>query len=180
MLAHPSSTDPYLKLTRKYLGARSSFVRNTIYCTKMRGVFSVIVVVLVALMMVTAEAGRGKKEKGKGAKAASDCAEWRYGNCVPNNGDCGMGVREGACNDQTKKLKCKVPCNWKKEFGADCKYKFGSWGECDTTTGLKNRSGTLKKALYNAECQTTIKVSKPCPPKTKTKAKGKKGKGKEN
>ncbi|XP_045074452.1 midkine-A-like, partial [Coregonus clupeaformis] len=63
---------------------------------------------------------------------------------------------------------------------ADCKYKFGSWGECDTATGSKNRSGTLKKALYNAECQPTIKVSKPCPSKTKTKAKGKKGSGKEN
>jgi hypothetical protein len=36
---------------------------------------------------------------------------------VPNNGDCGAGVREGTCNDQMRKLKCKVPCNWKKEFG---------------------------------------------------------------
>ncbi|KAJ8247706.1 hypothetical protein GJAV_G00249370 [Gymnothorax javanicus] len=145
----------------------------------MRGVLSVALVVMVAFMMVTAEAGKGgKKERGKGAKATSDCTEWRYGNCVPSNGDCGVGAREGTCNDQTKKLKCKVPCNWRKEFGADCKYKFGNWGECDTTTGMKNRSGTLKKALYNAECQRTIKVSKPCS-KAKTKSKGKKGKGKE-
>ncbi|KAG5848918.1 hypothetical protein ANANG_G00104560 [Anguilla anguilla] len=166
-------------LISETLGARSSFVRNAIYCAKMRGMLSVVLVVVVALMMVTAEAGRGKKERGKGAKATSDCTEWTYGNCVPNNGDCGLGVREGTCNDQTKKLKCKVPCNWKKEFGADCKYKFGSWGECDMTTGLKTRSGTLKKALYNAQCQTTRSVTKPCP-KTKTKAKGKKGKGKEH
>lgn len=147
----------------------------------MRGLFSTVVVLLVALMIVTTEAGKNKREKGKGAKgAATECAEWRYGSCVPNNGDCGAGVREGTCNDQMRKLKCKVPCNWKKEFGADCKYKFGSWGECDTATGSKNRSGTLKKALYDAECQPTIKVSKPCPAKTKTKAKGKKGRGKEN
>lgn len=67
-------------------------------------------------------------------------------------------------------------------FLADCKYKFGRWAECDTTTGTRSRSGTLKKALFNAECQTTIKVSKPCTPKT-PKPKGgekKKGKGKEN
>lgn len=70
-------------------------------------------------------------------------------------------------------------CPW---FLADCKYKFGRWAECDTTTGTRSRSGTLKKALFNAECQTTIKVSKPCTPKT-PKPKGgekKKGKGKEN
>ncbi|NP_001291166.1 midkine precursor [Esox lucius] len=148
----------------------------------MRGLFSTVVVLLLALMMVTTEAGKNKKEKGaKGAKGGtSDCAEWRYGNCAPSNGDCGVGVREGTCNDQTRKLKCKVPCNWKKDFGADCKYKFGTWGECDAATGSKNRSGTLKKALYNAECLPTIQVSKPCPAKTKTKTKGKKGRGKEN
>ncbi|XP_036390998.1 midkine a [Megalops cyprinoides] len=147
----------------------------------MRGLFSVTIVLLVALMITTTEAGKNKKnEKGKGSKGASDCTEWRYGNCVPNSGDCGAGVREGTCNGQTKKLKCKVPCNWKKQFGADCKYKFGSWGECDAATGTKSRSGTLKKALYNAECQPTIDVSKPCAPKTKTKAKGKKGKLREN
>lgn len=58
-------------------------------------------------------------EKGKGSKGASDCTDWRFGSCVPNNGDCGSGLREGTCNEQTKKLKCKVPCNWKKEFGGE-------------------------------------------------------------
>lgn len=56
-------------------------------------------------------------EKNKGGKGGADCAEWRYGICVANNGDCGQGVREGTCNEQTKKVKCRVPCNWKKEFG---------------------------------------------------------------
>ncbi|XP_065260207.1 midkine isoform X2 [Emys orbicularis] len=62
---------------------------------------------------------------------------------------------------------------------ADCKYKFESWGGCDAATGLKARSGTLKKALYNAECQETIQVTKPCSPKTKSKSKARKGKGKD-
>ncbi|RXN23836.1 diacylglycerol kinase zeta-like protein [Labeo rohita] len=147
----------------------------------MRSLFSIALVLLVVLM-ITVEASMKKKEKGKEPKADSECSEWQYGKCVPNGGDCGAGIREATCNEQTKKTKCKVPCNWKKDFGADCKYKFGRWAECDTTTGTRSRSGTLKKALFNAECQTTIKVSKPCTPKT-PKPKGgekKKGKGKEN
>ncbi|XP_030620525.1 midkine a [Chanos chanos] len=146
----------------------------------MRSVLSLAVVLLLAFLIVAAEAGKNRREKGKASKAASDCAEWRYGNCVANNGDCGPGVREGTCNDQTRKLKCKIPCNWKKDFGADCKYSFGSWGQCDAATGQKARSGTLVKALYNAECKQSITVSKPCSLKTKTKNKGKKGKGKAN
>ncbi|XP_037398523.1 midkine b isoform X1 [Pygocentrus nattereri] len=147
---------------------------------KMRSVFSTTIVLLVALT-ITAEAIK-RKEKGKEAKVESECSEWKFGKCVPNSGDCGVGVREATCNEQSKKHKCKVPCNWKKDFGADCKYKFGRWAECDTAKGTRSRSGTLKKALFNADCQTTIKVSKPCTPKT-PKAKGpeKKGKkGKEN
>lgn len=56
-------------------------------------------------------------EKGKEVKAESECPEWVYGRCVPNSGDCGVGVREATCNEQSKKHKCKVPCNWKKDFG---------------------------------------------------------------
>jgi len=139
-----------------------------------------LVILLVSLMAVmVAAGGKNKKDKTKAPKAGTECAEWRYGNCVPSNGDCGAGFREGSCEQQTRKMKCKVPCNWKKDFGADCKYRFGSWGECDATSGSRTRTGTLKKALYNAECQQTISVSKPCPSKTKTKTKGKKGKGKE-
>lgn len=55
---------------------------------------------------------------------------------------------------------------------ADCKYKFESWGACDGSTGTKARQGTLKKARYNAQCQETIRVTKPCTSKTKSKAKG--------
>nr|1MKC_A Chain A, PROTEIN (MIDKINE) [synthetic construct] len=43
-----------------------------------------------------------------------------------------------------------------------CKYKFENWGACDGGTGTKVRQGTLKKARYNAQCQETIRVTKPC------------------
>lgn len=149
-------------------------------------------------------------ERGKEGKSDGECPEWVFGRCVPNSGDCGAGVREGTCNDQTKKTKCKIPCNWKKDFGgtsvlnnicwsikisiydviktctyfalADCKYKFGRWSECEMSTGTRSRSGTLKKAMFNADCQSNIKVSKPCSPKTpKPKGAEKKGKkAKEN
>lgn len=55
---------------------------------------------------------------------------------------------------------------------ADCKYKFESWGGCSAQTGLKTRSGILKKALYNAQCEETVYVTKPCSSKIKSKSKG--------
>ncbi len=55
---------------------------------------------------------------------------------------------------------------------ADCKYKFGNWGECDAATSTKSRSGTFVKALFNVDCQQTISVSKPCTTKIKNKPKG--------
>uniref|UniRef100_A0A8C5QKQ3 Midkine n=1 Tax=Leptobrachium leishanense TaxID=445787 RepID=A0A8C5QKQ3_9ANUR len=128
------------------------------------------VIMLVAFLAVTSQAAKNKKEKGK--KGASDCADWKWGSCVPNSKDCGLGSREGTCLEETRKLKCKIPCNWKKAFGADCKYKFENWGDCNTDTGVKIRTGALKKALYNAECQETVEATKPCAPKTKSKSKG--------
>lgn len=55
---------------------------------------------------------------------------------------------------------------------ADCKYKFGIWSECDSVSGLKSRAGNLVKALFNAECQPVIMVSKPCSSKNNSKSKG--------
>ncbi|XP_035533706.1 midkine-B-like [Morone saxatilis] len=144
---------------------------------RMRAVL--LLLLLVTLITIkTVAGGKNKKEKNKPSQSGSECTDWRYGNCVPSNGDCGAGYRDGSCDQQKKKMRCKVPCNWKKEFGADCKYRFGGWGECDPSSGSQTRTGTLKKALYNVECQQTISVSKPCPGKTKTKTKGKKKKGK--
>lgn len=52
----------------------------------------------------------------------SDCGEWQWSVCVPTSGDCGLGTREGTrtgaeCKQTTKTQKCKIPCNWKKQFG---------------------------------------------------------------
>lgn len=55
---------------------------------------------------------------------------------------------------------------------ADCKYKFESWGGCSAQTGVKTRSGILKKALYNAQCEEIVYVTKPCSSKIKSKTKG--------
>ncbi|EPQ11767.1 Midkine [Myotis brandtii] len=84
------------------------------------------------------------------------------------------------CGAQSQCIRCRVPCNWKKEFGADCKYKFESWGSCVGNSGTKARQGTLKKVRYNAQCQEAIHVTKPCALRTKAaKTKAKKGKGKD-
>ncbi|XP_037538554.1 midkine b [Nematolebias whitei] len=139
---------------------------------------SCMTLLLLLVFTLTAEANRrskhhkgGKHEK---SRPASECsaAETRYGKCVPEHGDCGDGLREATCQDQTEKIHCRIPCNWKKEI-SDCKYKFGPWSSCDSTTNTKTRSGTLKRALFNAECQTTVRVSKPCSHKAK-KVKGEK------
>ncbi|NWX49438.1 MK protein, partial [Steatornis caripensis] len=155
---------------------------------------------LLALILLAATAEAGKNKKGeeqprtggwwdgrqappeqaptppslaeKAKKDGSECEDWRWGPCVPNSKDCGLGYREGTCKDESKKLKCKIPCNWKKKFGADCKYKFESWGGCSSQTGVKTRSGILKKALYNAQCEEIVYVTKPCSSKIKSKSKG--------
>uniref|UniRef100_A0A8D1IRV7 Midkine n=2 Tax=Sus scrofa TaxID=9823 RepID=A0A8D1IRV7_PIG len=137
-----------------------------------------LLLALFALLALT-DAVAKKKDKVKKGGPGSECAEWTWGPCTPSSKDCGVGFREGTCGAQTQRVRCRVPCNWKKEFGADCKYKFESWGACDGGTGTKARQGTLKKARYNAQCQETIRVTKPCTPKTKAKAKAKKGKGKD-
>uniref|UniRef100_A0A4X2KNV6 Midkine n=1 Tax=Vombatus ursinus TaxID=29139 RepID=A0A4X2KNV6_VOMUR len=72
-----------------------------------------------------------------------------------------------------------LPSEAAKNKKADCKYKFESWGACDSSTGTKTRQGTLKKALYNAQCQEAIRVTKPCTLKAKAKIRAKKGKGKD-
>nr|ACO09779.1 Pleiotrophin precursor [Osmerus mordax] len=94
--------------------------------------------------------------------------------CVANEGDCGPGTREGTrtgtdCKQTIKTQRCKIPCNWKKQFGGECKYDFQAWGECDLATGKKNRTGVLKRALMDATCPTTVSATKPCGkiPKTK-------------
>lgn len=87
---------------------------------------------------------------------------WSWGPCTPTKNDCGPGYREGACGSLIQSIGCRIPCNWKKQFGADCKYKFEKWGPCDPALGTKTGQGTLKKALYNAKCKEIVHVTKPC------------------
>uniref|UniRef100_A0A2K5C7R3 Midkine n=1 Tax=Aotus nancymaae TaxID=37293 RepID=A0A2K5C7R3_AOTNA len=104
------------------------------------------------------------KKDGPGSACAE---EWAWWPCTLSRKDCSVGFREGSCGARTQRIRCRIPCNWKKEFGADCKYKFENWGAYGGT-GTKVRQGTLKKY------QETIHVTKPCTPKTK--AKKRKGK----
>ncbi|CAD7667944.1 unnamed protein product [Nyctereutes procyonoides] len=132
---------------------------------------------LLTLLALPAAVAKRKDKVTKGGPG-SECAEWTWEPCTPSSKDCGVGCREGTCGAQTQRIRCRVPCNWK-EFRADCKYEFENWGACDRGSGTKARQGTPKKARYNAQCQETIRVTKPCTPKTKAKAKAKKGKGKD-
>lgn len=52
----------------------------------------------------------------------SACGDWQWSVCVANQGDCGLGTREGTrtgadCKQTIKTQRCKIPCNWKKKFG---------------------------------------------------------------
>ncbi|XP_051796119.1 pleiotrophin isoform X1 [Acanthochromis polyacanthus] len=132
-------------------------------------------VAVMALLVLTVMAGEGGKAEKQGKKERkSDCGEWQWSVCVANEGDCGLGTREGTrtgtdCKQTIKTQRCKIPCNWKKKFGGECKYDFQAWGECDLATGKKNRTGVLKRALMDATCAATVTATKPCGkiPKTK-------------
>nr|XP_049616788.1 pleiotrophin isoform X3 [Syngnathus scovelli] len=124
------------------------------------------VMALLVLTAVAAEGGKSDKQAGK-KERKSDCGEWQWSVCVANEGDCGLGTREGTrtgtdCKQTIKTQRCKIPCNWKKKFGGECKYDFQAWGECDLSTGKKNRTGVLKRALMDATCAPTVTATKPC------------------
>uniref|UniRef100_A0A2K6UT98 Midkine n=1 Tax=Saimiri boliviensis boliviensis TaxID=39432 RepID=A0A2K6UT98_SAIBB len=116
---------------------------------------------LLALLALTSAVAK-KKDKVKDGPG-SECTEKAL---HPQSKDCCVGFRKGTCGAQSQRIRCRIPCNWEEEFGADCKYKFENWGACDSGTGTKVRQGTLKKARYHSQCQETI-------------TKAKKGKGKD-
>lgn len=73
-------------------------------------------------LCVCAPSLTGKKER------KSDCGEWQWSVCVANEGDCGLGTREGTrtgtdCKQTIKTQRCKIPCNWKKQFGGEKPHK---------------------------------------------------------
>ncbi|KAL4625002.1 pleiotrophin [Arapaima gigas] len=144
-------------------------------CTDMNRLQHWTVAAVVALLVVTAAAADGSKAEKQGKKERkADCGEWQWSVCVANMGDCGLGTREGTrsgthCKQTIKTQRCKIPCNWKKQFGGECKYDFEAWGECDLSTGMKNRTGILKRALMDATCPSTVSATKPCGKVVKTK-----------
>uniref|UniRef100_A0A3B5M4T6 Pleiotrophin n=1 Tax=Xiphophorus couchianus TaxID=32473 RepID=A0A3B5M4T6_9TELE len=139
-------------------------------------------VAVLALLVLTVMAAVGGKAEKQGKKERkSDCGDWQWSVCVANEGDCGLGTREGTrtgtdCKQTIKTQRCKIPCNWKKKFGGECKYEFQDWGECDLASGKKNRTGVLKRALMDATCTATVTATKPCGKISKPKLQGKLGK----
>ncbi|POI36047.1 hypothetical protein CIB84_000200, partial [Bambusicola thoracicus] len=160
-----------------YLFSFISFFPRMLQQQQQRRMFTAALLALVFILAAVSTTEAGKKEKPEKKAKKSDCGEWQWSVCVPTNGDCGLGTREGTrtgaeCKQTTKTQKCKIPCNWKKQFGAECKYQFQAWGECDLNTALKTRTGNLKRALHNADCQKTVTISKPCGKLTKPKPQG--------
>ncbi|KAF4080973.1 hypothetical protein AMELA_G00155690 [Ameiurus melas] len=146
-----------------------------VLCPSMQQKQWVCVAVLALLLVadVLAEVGTAEKQGKKERK--SGCGDWQWSVCVAHEGDCGLGTREGTrtgadCKQKIKTQRCKIPCNWKKQFGGECKYDFQLWGECDVITGMKTRPGTLKRALLDANCPATVYATKSCG-KTKTRSK---------
>lgn len=102
-----------------------------------RGLLLLLALLLLAAAAEAAKAKKGERESGwargglgvpprlpaaaslaeKMKKEGSECQDWHWGPCIPNSKDCGLGYREGSCGDESRKLKCKIPCNWKKKFG---------------------------------------------------------------
>ncbi|XP_074863002.1 pleiotrophin [Carettochelys insculpta] len=149
-----------------------------------RRMFTATLLAFIFLLAAMGTTEAVKKEKPEKKVKKSDCGEWQWSVCVPTSGDCGLGTREGTrtgaeCKQTMKTQRCKIPCNWKKQFGAECKYQFQAWGECDLNTAQKTRTGNLKRALHNADCQKTVTISKPCGKLTKPKPQEPKKKKKE-
>ncbi|KAG7252092.1 hypothetical protein CRUP_027803 [Coryphaenoides rupestris] len=85
----------------------------------------VAVIALLVVAVTATDAGKAEKQGGSAAKKdrRSDCGEWQWSVCVAHEGDCGLGTREGTrggaeCKQTIKTQRCKIPCNWKKKFGA--------------------------------------------------------------
>uniref|UniRef100_A0A2K5S8Y5 Pleiotrophin n=1 Tax=Cebus imitator TaxID=2715852 RepID=A0A2K5S8Y5_CEBIM len=132
--------------------------------------FAAVFLAFIFILSAVDNAKAGKKEKPEKKVKKSDCGEWQWSVCVPTSGDCGLGMQEGTqtgaeCKQTMKTQRCQIPCNWKKQFGAKCKYQFQAWGECDLNTALKTRTGSLKRALHNK----MVTISKPFGKLTKPK-----------
>lgn len=84
--------------------------------------FAAAVLAFIFILAAVDTAEAGKKEKPEKKVKKSDCGEWQWSVCVPSSGDCGLGTREGTrtgaeCKQTMKTQRCKIPCNWKKQFG---------------------------------------------------------------
>uniref|UniRef100_A0A2K6UHA1 Pleiotrophin n=1 Tax=Saimiri boliviensis boliviensis TaxID=39432 RepID=A0A2K6UHA1_SAIBB len=138
--------------------------------------FAAVFLAFIFILAAVDNAKAGKKEKPEKKVKKSDCGGWQWSVCVPTSGDCGLGMQEGTrtgakCKQTMKTQRRQIPCNWKKAI----------WSGVQIPT----RTGSLKRALHNAECQRTVTISKPfgkltkCKPQVASKKKKKEGKKQE-
>ncbi|KAG8535900.1 hypothetical protein GDO81_027508 [Engystomops pustulosus] len=97
------------------------------------GIFTLVLLAILLVLTVFAT-DPVKKDKQEKKVKKSDCGEWQWSVCVATTGDCGIGTREGTrtgkeCKQTMKTQKCKIPCNWKKQFGGErVNNAFIFWG----------------------------------------------------
>ncbi|XP_019638092.1 PREDICTED: pleiotrophin-like [Branchiostoma belcheri] len=136
-----------------------NYRRSTMKTVLLVTVLCVLVSCLQAEEDTAARRRRGKKEPKEG------CSGWTWQSCVPANGDCGWGQRQGTqegpnCKILSKTIKCRIPCGRRKEYG-DCRYQKESW-ECDADTNMETRTLQLKRAVKGATCDPEVTETRPC------------------
>lgn len=98
----------------------------------------------------------GKKER------RSDCGEWQWSVCVANEGDCGLGTREGTrtgndCKQTIKTQRCKIPCNWKKKFGGTVR-EPRSHSDIQSVHNEARICSRAAVSLFNPTCPLCVAV----------------------
>ncbi|XP_013399793.1 uncharacterized protein LOC106165955 isoform X4 [Lingula anatina] len=126
----------------------------------------VVGLLLVCLVVVQGSPVLERQERGAGRKAKA--CTWTFGDCVPENGNCGQGTRIGTksgegCRVKQKTFSCRIPCPGEPETvepQGKCRYMKGPWSDCNTSNNMQNRTLTLKKS--KAGCDQVKLEQKKC------------------
>ncbi|XP_078000137.1 uncharacterized protein LOC144452835 isoform X2 [Glandiceps talaboti] len=116
--------------------------------------------------------------EGDRQRKARDCGPWVSGECIANEGECGLGVkqstRDGAdCKIVSQTKRCRIPCEGDRQR-KECKYEVGELLDCDQSTGSRTIVMRLKKGDPET-CPEEKTVTKKCKDKGKKACKYNKG-----
>ncbi|XP_035663200.1 pleiotrophin-A-like [Branchiostoma floridae] len=129
---------------------------------------TLLLIALLCVMvncLLAQEDTEGKRRRGKKGPQEG-CSGWTWQPCVPAEGDCGLGQRQGTqegpnCKILSKTIKCRIPCGRRKEYG-DCRYRRAPWEECDADTNMESRTLELKRAVKGATCESEVVQTRVC------------------